>query len=92
MIFYLEQAISAPRLTLTRDSYIRQAALHLPAGSLFSQASALHVEASKLCRVRYASPPADPATFRELLQVAAACAPLPRSRRQFLRILQASRV
>lgn len=89
-IFYLEQAISTPRLRVARDSYIRQAALLLPQGSIHSHATALQAEAARLGRSRSAQPPSALTCPRECLQAAALCAPLPQSRRQYLRLLQAS--
>lgn len=91
MVRCVESIVDAAAQRKLRDDFIRRAALLLPPTAPYRQAGLLAQEAKAMARtwhVRSAAPATDsPTTPRECLHAAAQLADLPRSQRQFHRVL-----
>lgn len=87
----LEGIVDTSEQRRLRDELIRRAALLLPPNAPYQQAGMLALEAKAMARTWHVRgqgrAPAAPATPRECLHAAAQLAQLPRSQRQFHRVL-----
>lgn len=91
----LESQVSAGRLRQNRDALIRRAAMLLAPASDYQHAERLADEARQMMRtwslLKTRPAEAEPTTPRACLHAASLQAPLPKSVRQYYRVLQALR-